>query len=152
MPDSPLNIDWQLANNAAAEWARKYGYDLVNGITETTRRRLQQEIAQFVQNKESLPELIGRLEDVFGPVRAEIIGVTETTRAYAEGNRRAWKESGVIQKREWQTANDELVCPICGPLSGKVVGLDEPFPGGIDGPPAHPRCRCWVLPVVEYKD
>jgi SPP1 gp7 family putative phage head morphogenesis protein len=146
----PLNIDWQLANNAVAEWARKYGYDLVSGINATTRQRLRQEISQFVQNDEALPELITRLEDVFGPVRAELIGVTEVTRSFAEGNRQAWKEAGIIQKQEWRTANDELRCPICSGLDGQIVGLDEKFTGGIDSPPAHPRCRCWLSPVTEF--
>jgi hypothetical protein len=31
-----LAIDWQLANNAAAEWARRYGYELVRGMNDTT--------------------------------------------------------------------------------------------------------------------
>lgn len=39
------------------------------------------------------------------------------------------------------------MCPVCGPLAGRLVGLDEPFADGIDGPPAHPRCRCWVVPA-----
>lgn len=144
-----LGIDWQLANNAAAEWARRYGYRLVSDLVDTTRQRLQREIAQFIQNQETLGDLIERVEDVFSPARAELIAVTEVTRAFAEGNRAAWQESGVVQQREWRTNNDELVCPICGPLANTVAPLDSPFEGGIDGPPAHPRCRCWVVPVVE---
>ena len=30
---------------------------------------------------------------------------------------------------------------------GRVVGLDEPFGEGIDGPPSHPNCRCWCVPA-----
>lgn len=146
--DDPLSIDWQLANNAAAAWARRYGFELVRGMVDTTRDRLQREIADFITNSETMPQLTRRLKDVFGPVRAELVAVTETTRAFAEGNRAAWRESGIIEQREWRTANDELVCPICGPLANTVAGLDESFGGGIDGPPAHPRCRCWVVPVV----
>jgi hypothetical protein len=55
----------------------------------------------------------------------------------------------VIEYREWRTNADELVCPVCGPLAGQVIGLDEAFEGGIDGPPAHPRCRCWVVPSLD---
>jgi hypothetical protein len=153
----PLNIDWQLANNAAAEWARRYGYDLVSGINATTRQRLRREISQFVQNQEALPDLIERLEDVFGPVRAEAVGVTETTRSFAEGNKAAWKESGVIQGMEWQTANDEIVsrCPICFPMQGLITPIDQPWThptlGAIEIP-GHPRCRCWSVPVTEFLD
>jgi SPP1 gp7 family putative phage head morphogenesis protein len=143
-----LAIDWQLANNAAAEWARRYGYELVRGMNDTTRQRLQREIVQFVQNEESLPDLIERLEDVFGPVRAEIVGVTEVTRAYQQGSLASWRQSGMIQKKEVRTANDELVCPICGPKNGKQYDLDD-----TDGDsPFHPRCRCWSVPVVVINE
>ena len=35
---------------------------------------------------------------MFSPERARLIAVTEVTRAYAEGNRQAWKASGVIEE------------------------------------------------------
>jgi SPP1 gp7 family putative phage head morphogenesis protein len=145
---------WELANNAAAEWALRYGYELVRGIIATTRDRIALEVAEYVRNSETIGTLIGRLSEgnLFSPVRAQMIAVTEVTRAYAEGNRQAWKVSGVIEKRRWRTNADELVCPVCGPLAGQVVGLDEDFDGGVSGPPAHPRCRCWVTPVVEDGD
>lgn len=146
------SVDWELANTGAAAWARRYGFDLVSQITETTRARLQQEIAAFIENQENMGQLRARLEPLFGPVRAELIAATEVTRAYAEGNRQAWRESGVINQRQWFTSNDEFVCPICGPMNGLITGLDEPYqhPDGstLDGPPAHPRCRCFEGAVV----
>lgn len=148
-----LSADWQLANNAAAEWARHYGFDLVRGITNTTRDRLQREIASFVQNGETLGQLRERLADVFGAARAKVIAITETTRAFGKGNREAWRESGVVNGRRWNTNKDELVCPICLALDGQIVGLDEPFQhptlGPIDGVPGHPGCRCWETPEVD---
>ena len=42
----------------------------------------------------------------------------------------------------WITANDAAVCPICGPLHQReYADWAERFP---DGPPAHPRCRCYL--------
>ena len=149
-----LTVDWELANTTAAEWARLYGAELVNNITGTTLTRLQTEIASFIANAETMPELIARLEPLFGQVRAELIASTEVTRAFAEGNLAAWRESGVTEGKEWRTNNDEIVaqCPICFPMNGVVAKLDEPFQhptrGPLEGPPAHPRCRCWIVPVV----
>ena len=142
---------WELANNAAAQWAMSYGYELVRGLLATTRDRLQAEVAEYIRNSETIGQLTARMraDSGFSAARARTIAVTEVTRAFAEGNRAAWRASGVIEKREWRTNNDELVCPVCGPLAGQVVGLDEEFGEGIDGPPAHPRCRCWIVPVVE---
>jgi SPP1 gp7 family putative phage head morphogenesis protein len=142
---------WELANNAAAEWAVSYGYNLVRGLLATTRDWLQVQIAEYVRNSETIGQLVAKIRQGsgFGEGRAHRIAVTEVTRAFAEGNRAAWRASGVIEGREWRTNNDELVCPVCGPLAGKVVGLNETFPGGIQGPPAHVSCRCWIVPVVE---
>lgn len=139
---------WELANNAAAQWAVRYGYELVRGLLATTRDWLQLQVAEYVRNSETIGQLIARIREGsgFGEDRARRIAVTEVTRAFARGNMESWRASGVIEGKEWRTNNDELVCPVCGPLSGRVVGLDELFPGDIDGPPAHPNC---VLPGNE---
>ena len=85
---------------------------------------------------------------LFSRTRAGMIAVTEVTRAYAAGNVAAWQASRVVQGKEWMTATDEVVCPICGPLRGQIARLNEPFGGRIMNPPAHVNCRCWVVPVV----
>jgi SPP1 gp7 family putative phage head morphogenesis protein len=147
-PTTP-GINWDLANEAAREWAWSYATQWTAQLVASTRRQMQLEITRWIDNGETLPQLISRLAPLFGEKRAELIAVTEVTRAFAEGNIRAWKETGVIQKKEWVTAFDELVCPICSPLNGKVVGMDEEFAPGIKSPPAHPRCRCVIVGVVD---
>ena len=150
-----ISVGWELINTAAEEFARRYSYELVTGITRVTRDRLQKEVSAFVTNQESLNQLARRISSErgpFGPVRAKMIAVTETTRAFAEGNQIAWRESGVIERKRWNASNDELVCPICGPLDGNVVNIDEKFDGGYESPPAHVNCRCWITPVVNDDD
>ena len=44
-------------------------------------------------------------------------------------------ETGIELVPIWLTANDEMVCPVCGPRHKK------PIKDGIY-PPLHPRCRC----------
>lgn len=144
-------IDWELANGAAEDWARRYGYDLVSRLVGTTRRRLASEVAEWTRNSETINQLAQRLSGLFDARRARTIAVTEVTRAYAEGNQAAWRESKVINGKRWNTANDELVCPICGPLNGRVVPLESGF-DNIDNPPAHPNCRCWITPEVIRVD
>lgn len=149
--------DWDLANEDAAQWARTHVGELVTKIDETTRATIRREVAEFTRNKESITDLARRLENVpaFGEERARMIAVTEVTRAYAEGNQAAWRESGVVEGKEWLTSVDERVCPICGPMHGMIVPLNSEFsgPGGsFYGPPAHPRCRCDTAPVVILAD
>ena len=146
-----FGFDWTLANTSARNWAERYTDDLLAGITNTTRRGVGQAVARWTENGEPLPSLIKDLEPLFGKQRAELIASTEVTRAYAEGNRIAYRESGVVDEIEWRTAKDERVCPICGPLDGKQRRFGEPFDIGIDAPPAHPRCRCWVVPVIAER-
>ena len=148
-----VGVDWALVNEAARDWAHQYSFDLVRGLNETNWRVLQKEVSQWVESGKPLPELNKRLEPYFGKERAKLIASTETTRAYAEGNTETWKQSGVVEKKRWNTANDERVCPLCGPLHGQEALLNEPFFDGTMNPPRHPRCRCWTSPALaEVED
>lgn len=147
-----FGVDWNLVNDRVVDWAWRYGYELVKEITETSREFLREEIPSWIQSDEPLEVLIEKLEPMFGAKRAEMIGVTETTRAFAQGNLETWRESGVVDGKKWFTAEDELVCEVCRPLAGTETGLDGMFDGGeygpLEGPPAHVNCRCAVRPVV----
>jgi hypothetical protein len=81
------------------------------------------------------------------------------TRAFAEGNREVWMKAGA-DGMTWMTAQDELVCDICGDLAGTTVGVKDEFnwEGRPDGgdvasfqgiPPSHPRCRCYLQPQIN---
>jgi len=142
-----LGFDWTLANQNAAEWANSYSSTILNEINATTQRRVGTSVSQWIQNGDSLGKLRQELTPMFGEQRADLIASTEVTRAYSEGNRIAYRDSGVVNDIEWRTARDERVCPICGALHGQRGRLSE----GVQNmfPPAHPRCRCWIVPVIE---
>ena len=158
-----LGIDWTLINTAAAEWARMRAGELIKGwkkpdgtkapgLNERTKKAVRESVTQFV---ETPGRTIGDLRQdlaklpAFGSNRAQMIAVTEVTRAAKEGNRataRAYEAEGLFTwERTWHTNRDGLVCELCRPLHGKkAVGLDGEYPfGGGDGPPRHPRGRCW---------
>lgn len=138
----PLGVDWGLVNEGAVSWARDYTYDLVSGIDNTSRRLLQDKIASYYRDGLTIGDLNESLTSAFGPVRADMIASTEVTRASVQGEMQIVRElenQGVIMVAVWQTNNDEVVCPICGPLHGTRRGTEW-----IDPPPAHPRCRCWI--------
>lgn len=148
-----IGVDWGLVNQVVRDWAKAYTYDLVIGITSTTRRFLQDAEAEWIESGAPLDVLIDQIAPMFGKTRAEMIAVTETTRCFAQGNLATWKTSGLVERKQWLSAEDELVCPVCGPLAdSEPIGIDASWDtpdGPIDGPPAHVRCRCWVQPVVE---
>lgn len=148
----PVKVDWSLVNRDAETFARDYAYDLITGITETTVADTQAAISRWIEAGNALDDLKQSLTTIFAsPARAEMIAQTESTRAFAEGNTRAWVAAKVPARR-WFTVRDGDVCEICDPLHGKVVPLGKPFKsidGDIDNPPAHPRCRCYVQPAFE---
>ena len=89
-------------------------------------------------------------------LRARNIARTESIRAANEGQRQAWKQArtrgeiGMNALREWTAATgDNRTCVVCEELDGETATLDGDFPGGIDGPPAHPSCRCSTSLVTE---
>jgi SPP1 gp7 family putative phage head morphogenesis protein len=136
-------VDWGLVNEAAMRWARRISPELAATITGTTRKFVTQALSDWVASGRPKAELVDTLKPMFGKVRAQMIGTTEITRAYAEGNRATWKESGVVDGIRWMTGRDELVCPTCSELDGQVLPIDSD-----DLPPAHVNCRCYTQPVV----
>jgi hypothetical protein len=138
-----------IVSSAASEWARSHVGQLVRGIDETTREAVGGVIADYLTEPGvTLEELVEDLRPTFGDVRAETIAVTETTRASAAGQRlyqQRAADMGVRTLRKNNTNHDDLVCPICAPLN-QATEDEWPEP---DGPPWHPRCRCFVtLQVV----
>lgn len=78
--------------------------------------------------------------------RAEAIARTEAMRASNEGQLQLWRQAqdkGLLSetaRKVWITADP---CPICAPMDGETVGINETFSIGFD-PPAHTRCKCTV--------
>lgn len=140
-------VDYTLLNEAAHNYAAQQTFNLVTGVTETSRKALQVEFSEWIASGQPLPALTNALTPLFGPARADMIAATEITRAYAQSNILAWREYGVDAQR-WQTAVDDIVCPQCGPLH------NQEYPLGDDEhtPPAHPRCRCYLAPVVRVPE
>lgn len=143
-----LYTDVAQVNTAALQWATMYSYDLIKGLTDTTREVVRHAVVEFLTTPGlTVSDLRRMLEPAFGPVRAEMIAITEVTRAYAQATaiyQQLLKDFGLEMVRVWRTSHDERVCPVCAPNENKPE-WDWTHP---DGPPAHPRCRCWT--VLEY--
>ena len=147
-----VEFDPAMVNDEAASWARGYAFDLVKGLTDTTRNVVSNAIASYTQTPGmTRADLESLLSPAFGEYRASMIAVTETTRAYAQAmnqyQRTIREDAGVEMVRVWQTNNDELVCPVCGPLNGQPESVwRDSFQ---DGPPAHTNCRCFL--TLQYQ-
>lgn len=100
-------------------------------------------------------------------MRAERIARTESLAVSNEAALEAYKQSPMTNAKEWSA--EFGACEFCQELDGKIIGLSENFASlgeqmiGADGntynvdyediarPPAHPNCRCALLPVAETK-
>lgn len=101
-----------------------------------------------------IPPVAKALADKALLVRADRVGADETHTASQTGLAISWlylQRAGKLPataRREWDTAEDETVCPLCAPLDGVQVKLDEPFlladGSKLWAPRAHPGCHCTV--------
>jgi SPP1 gp7 family putative phage head morphogenesis protein len=139
-----------LVNQNAVEYAKQRAATLVTSIAESTRDMLRSTVARALEEGWSNDTLAAELSSAypFSAERAMLIARTETAWADVQGNLTGYKASGVVAKKRWIIAQDEF-CDDCRELDGVEVDLDSEFPGGHDGPPLHPNCRCDVVPVVE---
>lgn len=149
-----ITPDMAALTNTATAWAESYSFELVKGITNTSRDRLRELVTAFLKDdKQDLKTLGGKIADMFGPVRGDMIAITEVTRASAEGQRGLLQiltaDNPAIKGAQiWRTSRDELVCPICRRLNNVLANrrglFEHPETGQVFFPPAHPRCRCAV--------
>lgn len=142
LADLDIDIDADPLTEASADWARKTAPKRAALINDTSRDR----VAAALEAGLTGDALGAALDSIFGSDRALLIAVTEVTVALVAGLMLAY-EAGEVKRVRWVTAADESVCPICAPLDGKTALVGEGF-DGIAAPPAHPRCRCTLEPVV----
>lgn len=134
-------VGGELIQNPAAEWQ----------ITEGTREMIRAQVVEAMRNGDSVQELAGRLKEshAFSNTRARTIARTETAMADNMGNLIGWEETGLVAGKRWITAEDDKVSAICNTNGDMgVIGLHEHFAHGGMTPPAHPNCRCTVVPVL----
>jgi HK97 family phage portal protein len=140
-------FDPSFVANQAARAARTMTTKLVKLINGSTQQAVLNATATVLETPGmGLKDLFRILTPAFGAYRAELIAVTETTRALSQGVMMVQDElaeAGIPMRRVWTTANDELVCPICGVLNGvPEIDFQGEYP---DGSPAHPNCRCEIV-------
>lgn len=163
-PDSFNVVDPQLIVQSRAQADRA-----ATAIDAETEKQLRASLGQGIDNGETSDELDARVESVIGSaltMRTARIGTSESYRAMGAADVIAWTQTGNVQAKEWYTAEDEKVCVFCNSMDMKIVGLAESYLkqgsvftvggqslkidyGNVDTPPAHPSCRCVVLPVFD---
>lgn len=116
-------------------------WDNVNKL----QQRLNDSLIECVLTGKKTSELKKILQNDFaiGYSQADSLVRTEMAHIQTKAAEQRYKDYG-IQEVEILADKDERRCKICGKLHQKRYKLGEAVPI-----PAHPRCRCCIIPVVE---
>jgi len=163
-------VEFGQANPLAVRAAENTAIRMANTVAQTTARNVSEHVAEGIRTGETIDEMAEWIADEgFSESRATMIARTESAYAYTEGRIEAWKETGVVQGKQWLLSPD--ACEFCEAAARqygeKTVPLDTPFytlgttltgvAGGrmkltyrnVDGPPLHPNCRCDTIAVTQ---
>lgn len=109
---------------------------------------LNEKLIECVVGGKKTSELKKALMERFGVSfnRADALARTELAHIQTQAAKKRYEETGVERVQIWADP-DERTCPICGELHKKIypVGASVPIP-------AHPRCRCCIIPVVDVPE
>lgn len=145
-------IGWTYKNPPAQDFLRTYTFDLVKGITKTTRESMRKSLLTSLKLGEDRYAATERLADIIdNRKRAAAIAHTETVRSYSEGREQVadwlYKEMNINTVKTWRDGQAGA-CVICLSLNGQQVNRDEMFFSELTGqyykapPGPHPWCKC----------
>ena len=112
--------------------------------TERLAAELNEGLIHCVATGKKTTELKNILQERFGVSysRADALVRTEMAHIQTQAAQKRYEDAGVLEVEVW-APKDERQCEVCGELHMKRFPANGPMPI-----PAHPRCRCCVLPVV----
>ncbi len=134
---------------AAARQAATYSQQAADAIRAKLQRRAEEIKLDSATGigEATADELSAAIEDTIDGDN-ESAAITEATGAITTGQRGAADRSPTAVDMVWMTEHDNRVCPRCSPLHGRSQDVwAKIFPGG-PGYAVHPRCRCWLRPIV----
>lgn len=142
------SIDTDTANQMINQiWCAdgKSWSDRVWDNTSKLQQDLNDNLIHCVVSGKKTSELKNLLQANFGASysRADALVRTEMAHIQTQAARQRYKDYGLTEVQIWADY-DERRCDICGNLHKKRYSIDKDIPI-----PAHPRCRCCVIPVVE---
>ena len=138
---------------AVAAFLQKRLFQMAKKITQETNDQLQNILSNAVSEGMSIPKAskeVAKLFDNFG-YRSDRIARTEIIRASNFASEESFKESGVVEGKEWLATLDERTGDLDAALDGSVAKLGKDFHAGgesVPYPPLHPNCRCTIIPVI----
>jgi hypothetical protein len=139
----------RLSADAAAESAAQYAVSLAEEICGTLRPRIASGLDEVGGGDKSLNDVIGAAYRDLRGARLDGIAGDHATSAFAAGEVAALSRKRSPQLEVmWLVDDGGTPCPDCADnaLAGQQE-LGREFPTGHRHPPAHPGCRCLLVPA-----
>jgi SPP1 gp7 family putative phage head morphogenesis protein len=135
-----INQVWAADGKA---WSARI-WDNTADLAETLNEKLIECVVGGKKTSDLKKALMERFGVSFG--RADALARTELAHIQTQAARQRYEDTGIKYVEIWAD-KDERRCEVCGKLHQKryPVGAKMPIP-------AHPRCRCTIVPVVEIPD
>ncbi len=144
---------FELINPQVIEQLEQLAYGTVKGISETTHVQLADILARGATEGAGVDTIARDITSTMKSQwpdlkagRARTIANTEVNRAMSKATRDTYSRNG-IEKQEWITTGDDRVCDICEANEAQGA-VKSDFTSGDTEPPAHPICRCALIPVI----
>lgn len=157
-------VDWKLVNPKIAKRIEQQAGDKIGGVNDTTKDALRETLSEGLDAGEDVRQLRQRVNDVFDDAegyRAEAIARTECASASSWASVESFRDSGVVDGKEWIATPDDRTRPDHSALDGVKVGVDESFRfdgGGSTDSPGNSGIlkedineRCAVAAVLSDK-
>jgi HK97 family phage portal protein len=133
-------------------WLETNALQHATSIADTIKEEVKDRIIAGVTEglgAEDIAASIGEFFDTQSQWRALRIARSEVISGYAEGTLQGFRQSEVVERKQWLTAGDSAVDPECAMNEAQgAILLDLPFASGHLAPIVHPNCRCVLQPVV----
>ena len=115
------------------------------GNTDRLIESLNEQLIHCVVAGKKTTELKNLLQERFNVSysNADAIARTEIAHIQTEAAKKRYEDLGIQEVEIWAD-EDERRCDVCGKLHKTRYPANAPVPI-----PAHPRCRCCILPVIE---
>lgn len=137
----------QVLNNIWTADGKSWSERIWNNMT-LLQETLEEGLVECVATGKKTSDLKKVLQEKFNVSynRADTLVRTEMAHVQTEAAKQRYTDYGIEQVEIWADP-DERTCPICSKLHRKKypVGAHVPIP-------AHPRCRCCIVPVVKTDD
>jgi SPP1 gp7 family putative phage head morphogenesis protein len=147
-----LDGTFRLENPEVVAALEEFGLLRVTGMAEETIDQILRVLQNGTANGDHPRDIARAIRaqiDGMSATRAYTIARTETAHAYSYAALECYSRNGV-KKKEWLTAQDRKVDPPCPEYAAEgAINVRSKFGDVHDHPPAHPNCRCALIPNLD---